>query len=95
MIEVSNFDASYSWSFLTVNFEVFKPDKEYLLGYISIVLYPDSVATEVSFEPNFVTYQVSKSLKFRFFNKQVFKARVLQFIGLYIYLNLSQDIKLF
>jgi len=26
---------------------MFKPEKENLLGYISIILYPDSVASEV------------------------------------------------
>jgi len=33
---------------------VFKPEKNNILGYISIVLYPYGVATEDSFEPNFV-----------------------------------------
>jgi len=31
--------------FLTVNFKVFKSEKENLLDYISIILYTDSVAT--------------------------------------------------
>jgi len=56
-----------SWSSLTVNFKVIKPEK---LGYISIILYPDSAATGISFEPNFVTLRVSKDLKFRFLNKK-------------------------
>jgi len=34
---------------------VFKAEKENLLGKFSIILYPGSVATEVSFELNFVT----------------------------------------
>jgi len=33
-------------------FRSVKPEKDNLLGYI---LYPDSIATEVSVEPNFVT----------------------------------------
>jgi len=41
-----------SWSILTVNFKVLKPEKENQLGYMSTILYPDSVAAEVSFELN-------------------------------------------
>jgi len=34
---------------------MFKPEKDNFLGYIYIILYPDSVVVEVSLEPNFVT----------------------------------------
>ena len=41
-------------SFQTVNFDLFKPEKEKLFVYISITLNADSVAPKVSFEPSFV-----------------------------------------
>ena len=43
-----------SGSFQTVNFDLFKPDKEKLFVFISITLNDDSVAPKVSFEPSFV-----------------------------------------
>ena len=41
-------------SFPTVNFDLFKPEKEKLLILISITLNADSIALKVSFEPSFV-----------------------------------------
>ena len=41
-------------SFQTVNFDLFKPEKEQLFVYISITFNVDSVALKVSFEPSFV-----------------------------------------
>jgi len=38
-----------SWSFLIVNFKMFKPKNKNLLGCISIIFYPDSVARKISF----------------------------------------------
>ena len=41
-------------SIQTVNFDLFKPEKEKLFVYICIILNADSVAPKVSFEPSFV-----------------------------------------
>ena len=41
-------------SFQTVNFDLFKPEKEKLLVFISITLNADSLAPKVSFEPCFM-----------------------------------------
>ena len=40
-------------SFQTVNFDLFKSEKEKVFAYISITLNADSVAPKVSFEPSF------------------------------------------
>jgi len=50
MIEVLNFDALY------INVIIIMQTKE----FIGLYLYPDSVATEVSFELHFVTYGFRK-----------------------------------
>ena len=41
-------------SFQTVNFDLFKSEKEKLFVYISIMLNTDSAAPKVSCEPSFV-----------------------------------------
>ena len=41
-------------SFQTVNFDLFKPEKEKVFVLTSITLNADSVAPKVSFEPSFV-----------------------------------------
>ena len=41
-------------SFQTVNFDLFKPEKENLFVLISITLNADSVSPKASFEPSFV-----------------------------------------
>ena len=41
-------------SFQTVNFDLFKPEKDKLYVLISITLIRDSVTLKVSFEPSFM-----------------------------------------